>query len=121
VTNDTNEFASEPIFDSPTAWVARHIAEYLLIYGRDGDSYVVVGSRGGAAQHPAWYLNLRANPDVDLQAGAEKIRARARTATGEEKTRLWRLMVTIWPQYDAYQLRTARKIPVVVLEPVKDE
>ena len=87
-----------------------------LIYGRDGDRYLVVGSRGGADQHPAWYLNLRTNPDVEVQVGAEKFRARASTAGPADKPRLWRTMASIWPEYDRYQTRTKREIPVVVLE-----
>ncbi|MGH3319975.1 MAG: nitroreductase family deazaflavin-dependent oxidoreductase [Streptosporangiaceae bacterium] len=88
-----------------------------LIYGRDGDRCVVVASRGGAPQHPAWYLNLMDEPEVEVQVGAEKFAARARTATAEEKPRLWRLMASIWPAYDEYQTKTARDIPVVILEP----
>jgi deazaflavin-dependent oxidoreductase (nitroreductase family) len=87
-----------------------------LIYGRDGDSYLVVASRGGAPEHPSWYLNLVANPDVELQVGAEKFGARARTATPEEKPRLWSLMTAIWPDYDDYQTKTDREIPLVILD-----
>jgi deazaflavin-dependent oxidoreductase (nitroreductase family) len=88
-----------------------------LIYGRDGDRYLVVGSVGGAARHPAWYLNLVAHPEVEVQVGADRFAARARTATAEEKSRLWPLMTAIWPQYDDYQHKTRRDIPVVILEP----
>jgi deazaflavin-dependent oxidoreductase (nitroreductase family) len=87
-----------------------------LIYGRDGDRYLVVASRGGAKKHPSWFLNLTANPEVQVQVGADKFTARALTATPEEKPRLWRLMASIWPDYDDYQVRTEREIPVVVLE-----
>jgi deazaflavin-dependent oxidoreductase (nitroreductase family) len=87
-----------------------------LIYGRDGAGYVVVASRGGAPTHPLWYLNLTEEPAVSLQVGAETYTARARTATGDEKARLWRLMLEIWPPYAEYQTRTDRDIPVVVLE-----
>lgn len=87
-----------------------------LIYGRNGDDYVVVASRGGAPHHPAWYLNLVADPQVWLQVGAEKFTARARTATPEEKPRLWKQMASIWPDYDNYQAKTSRDIPVVILE-----
>jgi deazaflavin-dependent oxidoreductase (nitroreductase family) len=89
-----------------------------LIYGRDADSYVIVASKGGANKHPEWYLNLAANPDVEVQVGSDKFKARARTATPEEKPKLWRVMTSIWPDYDNYQKRTKRKIPVVVLERV---
>jgi deazaflavin-dependent oxidoreductase (nitroreductase family) len=88
-----------------------------LIYGRDGDDYVVVGSKGGSHKHPAWYLNLRDHPEVHLQVGADKLVAKARTVVGEERSRLWGLMAVIWPEYERYQKRTSREIPVVVLEP----
>jgi deazaflavin-dependent oxidoreductase (nitroreductase family) len=87
-----------------------------LIYGRDGDAYVVVASKGGAPQHPAWYLNLSADPQVELQVADEVIPARARTATPEERGRLWQLMAAVWPSYDDYAQKTEREIPVVVLE-----
>ncbi|MGN9803999.1 nitroreductase family deazaflavin-dependent oxidoreductase [Micromonospora sp. L32] len=89
-----------------------------LIYGRDGDDYLVVGSQGGAPQHPAWYLNLLADPEAEVQVGAETFAVRARTAGPAEKPRMWRTMVDIWPAYDDYQTRTDREIPVVVLERV---
>jgi deazaflavin-dependent oxidoreductase (nitroreductase family) len=88
-----------------------------LIYGRDGDRYVVVASKGGAPEHPLWYLNLREQPEVEVQVGAERFRARARAATAEEKPALWRQMTQIWPAYDEYQTKTSRDIPVVLLEP----
>jgi deazaflavin-dependent oxidoreductase (nitroreductase family) len=87
-----------------------------LIFGRDGDRFVVVASQGGAPRHPAWYLNLSADPDVELQVKDEVFAARARTAEPEERGRLWELMAGIWPHYDAYQQKTDREIPVVVLE-----
>jgi deazaflavin-dependent oxidoreductase (nitroreductase family) len=89
-----------------------------LIYGRDGDSYVVVASIGGAPKHPEWYLNLVADPEVRLQVGAEIMAGRARTTDGDEKKRLWRQMAQIWPQYDKYQEKTDRLIPVVVIDPI---
>lgn len=87
-----------------------------LIYGRDGDRYLVVGSKGGAKKHPSWYLNLTENPEVQVQVGADRFAARALTATAEENLRLWRLMASIWPEYERYQAMTKRDIPVVVLE-----
>jgi deazaflavin-dependent oxidoreductase (nitroreductase family) len=87
-----------------------------LIYGRDGDDYVVVASQGGAPTHPSWYRNLAAEPEVRVQVAAETFTARARTATAEERPRLWRMMAAIWPDYDSYQKQTDREIPVVVLE-----
>ncbi len=88
-----------------------------LIYGRHGDDYVVVASKGGAKDHPLWYRNLTADPEVRVQVGAEEFPARARTATAEEKPELWRMMVEIFPNYEQYQEKTTRDIPVVVLEP----
>jgi deazaflavin-dependent oxidoreductase (nitroreductase family) len=87
-----------------------------LIYGQNGDAYVVVASKGGHPTHPAWYLNLVAEPKVELQVTADRFPARARTATAEERARLWPLMASIWPAYDDYQAKTEREIPVVVLE-----
>jgi deazaflavin-dependent oxidoreductase (nitroreductase family) len=87
-----------------------------LIYGRDGDRFVVVGSNGGSSTHPAWYLNLVADPDVTVQVGEEVLEARARDATPDERPRLWELMTGIWPDYGNYQRRTDRQIPVVVIE-----
>ena len=87
-----------------------------LIYGRDADRYLVVGSQGGADEHPFWYRNLVENHDVEVQVGADTFPARARTATAEEKPELWRIMTSIWPDYDAYQAKTERDIPVVILE-----
>lgn len=89
-----------------------------LIYGRAGESYVVVASKGGAPQDPVWYGNLVAHEEVHVQVKGEKFTARARIAAGEERAKLWTLMTGIWPDYDAYQANTAREIPVVVLDPV---
>jgi deazaflavin-dependent oxidoreductase (nitroreductase family) len=86
-----------------------------LIYGSHGDDYVVVASKGGNPQHPAWYLNLDANPEVEVQVGGDRFPATARTATAEEKPELWELMVKEWPAYDSYQTKPDREIPVVVL------
>lgn len=87
-----------------------------LIYGQHGDDYLVVASKGGSDQPPAWYLNLRENPDVEVQVKGDRFTARARTATPEEKPELWSIMTEEWPPYDEYQQRTDREIPVVVLE-----
>lgn len=87
-----------------------------LIYGRDGDRYLVVASNGGAADHPYWYRNLVADPEVAVQVLADVFPARARTATAEEKPRLWGQMAEIFPTYDQYQAKAARDIPVVLLE-----
>jgi deazaflavin-dependent oxidoreductase (nitroreductase family) len=88
-----------------------------LIYGRHGDDYLVVASKGGTPENPDWYLNLEANPDVEIQVKGDRLRARARTATPEEKPELWSIMTKEWPDYDNYQTKTDRDIPVVVLEP----
>lgn len=87
-----------------------------LIYGRDGDRYLVVASSGGAPEHPAWHQNLRADPNVWLQVEADRFAGRARVATPEEKARLWPTMVQIWPAYNDYQKRTDREIPLVIIE-----
>ena len=88
-----------------------------LIFGRDGDDYLIVGSMGGAPKHPSWYLNLSANPDVEIQVRGDCIPAVARTASDDEKSRLWQIMTEVWPNYDVYQTRTDRSIPVVVISP----
>lgn len=87
-----------------------------LIYGEDSGRYLVVGSRGGAAQHPQWYLNLRANPEVHVQVKADRFPARARRANKAEKPALWAIMAKIFQNYEDYQKRTTRPIPVVILE-----
>jgi deazaflavin-dependent oxidoreductase (nitroreductase family) len=89
-----------------------------LIYGEDGDRYIVVASKGGSEQHPEWYLNLLAHSDVQVQVKADRFEAKARPATAEEHGRLWPHMVEIWPDYTQYQEKTARTIPLVVLERV---
>jgi proline iminopeptidase len=88
-----------------------------LIYGKTQNGHVIIASKGGAPSHPAWYLNLVARPDVDVQVEAKRFRARARTVTGPERSALWAQMIRIYPPYTEYQKRTAREIPVVVLEP----
>jgi deazaflavin-dependent oxidoreductase (nitroreductase family) len=86
-----------------------------LIFGRHGDDYLVVGSKGGAPKAPAWYGNLVADPEVQVQIKGDRFRARARTATAEEKPDVWKAMTAVWPHYDEYQKRTEREIPVVIL------
>ena len=88
-----------------------------LIYARDGGSFLVVASQGGAPTHPAWYRNLDADPAVHVQVGADEFDATARTASGAERQRLWPLVTAVWPAYDDYQAKTDRQIPVVVLTP----
>jgi deazaflavin-dependent oxidoreductase (nitroreductase family) len=87
-----------------------------LIYGMDQDRYIIVASNGGHPKHPNWYLNIKKNPGVLVQVKSEKFLARARDAEGAERQRLWKMMAKIFPQYEDYQRKTARKIPVVILE-----
>ena len=89
-----------------------------LLYGTDGDRLVLVASKAGSPQHPAWYRNLKANPQVEVIASGRSGRYRAREAEAEERERLWAQAVEQYSGYDVYQGRTGgRRIPVVVLEP----
>ena len=88
-----------------------------LIFARDGDDYLVVASKGGMPTHPVWYLNLQANPQARIQVKADELAVVARTASADEKPRLWKIVTEVWPNYDVYQSRTDRDIPVVVLSP----
>ncbi|OLF07964.1 nitroreductase/quinone reductase family protein [Actinophytocola xanthii] len=130
--------------DSPNPWVAEHIRRFeatggrprpgvddlllttrgrrtgrlrrtALVYQRDEEHYVLAASNRGADHHPAWYLNLLADPLVTVQVGTETFTARARPASPAERPRLWQLMTSTMPEYAAYQERTVREIPVVVL------
>jgi deazaflavin-dependent oxidoreductase (nitroreductase family) len=87
-----------------------------LIYRPYGDAYLIVASKGGAPEPPEWYRNLEQEPEVGVQIRDDVFRARARTATAEEKADMWRTMTATWPAYDEYQDKTDRDIPVVVLE-----
>jgi deazaflavin-dependent oxidoreductase (nitroreductase family) len=141
------EDAVTDVVDSPTAWVRKHIDDYVetggetghlwrgvttllltttgrrtgtrhrtaLIYDRDGDDLLIVASKGGAPKHPAWYLNLTANPDVEVQVGPETFAATAETLHGDERTRAWKQMVALFPPYADYERKTDREIPVVRL------
>ncbi len=140
---------TDEVFDSPTGWVAKHIKRYeesdgtymgvpslllttrgrrtgklrrtALMYAEDAGRYVLVASNGGAATHPAWYLNLVADPDVEVQVRSEVFRARARTADGEERERLWKIAATGFPTYDKYVVTArdkGREIPLIVLDRV---
>jgi deazaflavin-dependent oxidoreductase (nitroreductase family) len=89
-----------------------------LIYTREGDGFVVIASRGGDTRHPDWYFNLEADPEVEVQVGAEVFAARASTVDDpERRERLWRQMAEVWPDYDEYARKTDRDIPVVALTP----
>lgn len=87
-----------------------------LAYLQDGDDYVVVASRGGHPKNPAWFHNLRANPDTEIQVGRERIPVRARVATAAQHERLWPKVVDLYSGYQGYQDRTKRKIPLVILK-----
>ena len=88
-----------------------------LIYGKVDDGYVIVASKGGAPQHPDWYFNLQADPEVEVQVVNDKFQARAETVTGARREELWKLMLPIWPPYADYQTKTERLIPLVLLKP----
>lgn len=87
-----------------------------LIFVANGANPAIIASKGGAPEHPAWYQNLAADPHVRVQVKADVFDAVARTAVGEERTRLWDEAVKVWPQYADYQRATDRQIPVVVLD-----
>jgi deazaflavin-dependent oxidoreductase (nitroreductase family) len=88
-----------------------------LMYGRDGDDLVVVASVGGAPQNPAWFHNLKGHK-AQVQIGSEQWKVTARDVEGDERERLWQLMVGLWPSYAEYQKKTSRRLPVLVLERV---
>ncbi|GAB4050873.1 nitroreductase/quinone reductase family protein [Catellatospora paridis] len=136
--------SAEEVIDSPVPWVAGHIRRLVetggharpgmndlllttrgrrtgtlrrtaLVYIRNGERYLVVASNAGADRHPAWYLNLVADPAVIVQVGSQTFAATARTATAAERPRLWRLIVETMPSYQGYQESTERQIPVVIV------
>ena len=90
-----------------------------LLYVMDGEDFVIIASKGGAATHPAWYLNLRANPEATVEIGDREVQVEAEVADPEDKPRLWQKMVEMYPTYDAYQKKTEREIPLLVLRPVE--
>lgn len=87
-----------------------------LIFQPWGDAFIIVASKGGTDQPPAWFLNIQDNPDIEIQVKADRFPVHARVATAEEKPAMWQAMTSVWPDYDEYQRKTAREIPVVVLE-----
>ncbi len=93
------------------------IRKFPLIYGRDGDDYVIVASKGGAPEDPGWYRNLVANPDAKMQVWDQVIPVRAHTGSAQDKKRVWPTMTAEWRDYDKYQAATKRDIPVVLLSP----
>jgi F420H(2)-dependent quinone reductase len=90
-----------------------------LLYVMDGEDFVIIASKGGAAAHPAWYLNLRANPEATVEIGDREVRVEAEVADPEEKARLWQKMVKMYPTYNDYQRKTEREIPLLILRPVE--
>ncbi|WP_410627760.1 nitroreductase family deazaflavin-dependent oxidoreductase [Amycolatopsis sp. cmx-8-4] len=90
--------------------------KFALIYQEVEGDAVIVASKGGAPNHPGWYFNLLEHPEVGVQVKADKYRARARTASGEERSKLWDALAAVWPDYNEYAKKTDREIPVVVLE-----
>ena len=90
-----------------------------LLYVMDGEDFVVIASKGGAPTHPAWYLNLMANPEATVEIGDREVRVEAEVADPEDKPRLWQKMVEMYPTYDDYQRKTEREIPLLVLRPVE--
>src|ERR1700730_17977219 len=92
------------------------VRETPIVYSRDGDNYVIVASKGGAPTNPAWYHNLVAHPEVTVEIGGEKFRARAQVVDGDEYERLYQQHAGIYPGFNEYRQRTTRKIPVIVLE-----
>ena len=90
-----------------------------LLYVMDGEDFVIIASKGGASAHPAWYLNLMANPEATVEIEDREVRVRAEEADSEEKSRLWQKMVEMYPAYNAYQEKTEREIPLLVLRPVE--
>jgi deazaflavin-dependent oxidoreductase (nitroreductase family) len=115
---------SGPFVDKPllllTTIGARSGASHTtpLIYTRDGDRYVIVASKGGAPQHPAWYHNLRANPVVEFEVEDLHLAARASVADPAERRRLYDQQIAVLPGFAEYERRTTREIPVVLLEPI---
>ncbi|MCO6417026.1 nitroreductase family deazaflavin-dependent oxidoreductase [Siccirubricoccus sp. KC 17139] len=91
---------------------------FPLYYGTEGNSFIIVASKGGAPDHPGWYKNLLANPLAEIQVGTRRIPVRARTVTGPERAGLWEKALKFWPPYADYAKKTEREIPVVLLDPV---
>lgn len=91
-----------------------------LLYLADGEKLVIVASNGGAPKHPAWFLNLKSNPQAEVQIGEQTLRVRAEEASPEEKRRLWPKLVEMYSGYENYQKKTEREIPLVILQPTGD-
>jgi deazaflavin-dependent oxidoreductase (nitroreductase family) len=87
-----------------------------LIHRTDADRWIIIASKGGTPEHPDWFKNLEADPEAAIEVLDQRIPVRASVAEGDERERLWKLMTEVWPDYDEYQSKTERTIPVVVLE-----
>jgi deazaflavin-dependent oxidoreductase (nitroreductase family) len=92
--------------------------ENPLVYSRDGNHYVIVASKGGAPTHPSWFHNIVAHPEVTIEVGGEKFKARAHVPEGDEYERLYNQHAGINPTFHEYRRKTSRKIPVIVLEKI---
>jgi deazaflavin-dependent oxidoreductase (nitroreductase family) len=88
-----------------------------VVYRREGDAYVVFGSKAGAPEHPDWFRNLEANPQAEIEVGTETIPVNVRVAEGEERDRIWSAQKADMPGFADYEQKTTREIPVVILEP----
>ena len=88
-----------------------------LLYVEDGERIAIIASKGGHVRHPAWFHNLMASPDTQVELAGGTRRVHARVAEGEERARLWQKAASVWPDYNRYKQRTDREIPVVVLDP----
>ena len=108
---------AKPRATNKTLWRALPTEDDLAKVYRDGDNVVIVASKGGHPRHPSWFHNLRANPDTVVQIGSRRQAVRARVADPQEHQRLWPKALEVYPGYDTYQQRTAREIPLVILEP----
>jgi deazaflavin-dependent oxidoreductase (nitroreductase family) len=95
------------------------VRQTSLYYSDDGGNLAVIASKVGEPQNPSWYTNLVANPDAEVQVGRQRRPVRARLADEAERARIWHQMASAYPGYDAYQRRTKRRIPVVILEPIR--
>jgi F420H(2)-dependent quinone reductase len=120
----TNGLLGHRVPGSPPALLLDHVGARSavkrtspLVYGVDGENLVLVASKGGFPKNPAWFHNLRANPDTTVQVGSQKRKVHARVADPGERERLWALMVGVYSGYEGYRRRTEREIPLVVLEP----
>ena len=111
-------------FDDAPALLLHHVGRKSgqartspLVYAQDGERVYIAGSYGGQEKHPAWFLNVRANPDVEIQIGRERRPVRARVLEGAERDEGWQRLLTVWPSFRTYQARADRQIPVVELTP----